>query len=108
MHPGFIRAPELLPVPRPDRVRSEQAAGTVCVWCDQPPTVDLGPRLSTGDGALHRWHPRACLDCTGREAARVYGVHVTTCGRCRQQGDCPDARALHRLSLADRRRKDFL
>ncbi|MFE4051253.1 hypothetical protein [Streptomyces sp. YIM B13518] len=104
MHPGYVRAPEMLPVPRPDRIRPEQADGHMCVWCDQEPTVDLGPRLSTHTGALHRWRPRACRPCAVREAGRVLTIHTDRCGRCRQRGDCPDARALHRLATAPRSR----
>jgi len=107
MHPDHLQAGELLAVPRPDRVRPEQADGTMCVWCDQPPTVDLGVRLSTSSGhhpgGLRRWHPRACQSCAGRYAADVLASHTTRCHACRRQ-HCPDARALYELSIASRSR----
>ena len=107
MHPDYIQAGELLAVPRPDRVRPEQAAGTMCVWCDQPPTVDLGVRLSTSSGQhpgrLRRWHPHACQACAAQHAADVYATHITRCHACRPVY-CQDARALHDLSIASRSR----
>lgn len=97
VHPGYVRAAELLPLPRRERVRPDQAEGRECVWCDQPPTIDLGPRISAHEGGLHRWRPGACRACAGREAARVLNIHVTNCQRCRA-GGCSDARALHQLA----------
>jgi hypothetical protein len=106
MHPGYIRAPELLPVPRPDRIRPEQEAGTRCVWCRRTRElpVDLGPRLSTHTGAVRRWRPRACQPCAAREAARVFTIHTDKCARCVHRDWCPDARALYDLSIASRSR----
>ncbi|MER7738907.1 hypothetical protein ABTX34_11370 [Streptomyces sp. NPDC096538] len=104
VHPGFVCAPELLPVPRPDRVHPEQAAGRACVWCGKEPTIDLGTRLSTHTGAVQSWAPRACQPCAAREAARVLAIHVTNCHRCRGRDGCPDARALRQLAADSRSR----
>ena len=102
MNPAFVSAPELLPVPRPDRIQPEQEAGTMCVWCRRTRAlpVDLGPRLSTHTGAVRRWRPRACQTCAAREAARVLTIHIDRCGRCtpRARYYCEDARALHTLA----------
>lgn len=100
VHPDFVRASEMLPVPRPDRIRPEQADGSACVWCGQPPAVDLGSRLSTHTGALHRWNPRACQACAAEQAGRVLGIHTGQCARCRQRDRCPDARALRDLATS--------
>jgi hypothetical protein len=99
VHPDFVRAPELLPVPRPDRIRPEQAAGRLCVWCgESEPTVGLGSRLTTRLGAVDTWAPRACQPCAAREAARVLAIHVTNCYRCCVRDGCADARALRQLA----------
>ncbi|MFC8987841.1 hypothetical protein [Streptomyces sp. NPDC057115] len=102
---GFVRGPELLAVPRPDRIRPEQAAGHRCVWCPGPPTVSLGTRLSTSSGPerLRRWHPRACEPCTRTQAARVLDVHLGSCRRCAPAGGfyCADARALSALAAGE-------
>ncbi|MBL3666372.1 hypothetical protein JL475_10285 [Streptomyces sp. M2CJ-2] len=108
MNEAFVRAAELLPVPRPDRVRPQQADGITCVWCGEAPTVNLGPRLSTSTGAtpgpLHRWHPRACAPCAEREAGQVLSIHTERCARCLDRDHCPDARALHQLADDSRSR----
>jgi hypothetical protein len=99
VHPDFVRAPELLPVPRPDRIRPEQAAGRLCVWCgESEPTVGLGSRLTTRLGAVDTWAPRACQPCAASEAARVLAIHVTNCYRCCVRDGCADARALRQLA----------
>ncbi|MGA5330938.1 hypothetical protein ACPCJT_20135 [Streptomyces griseoincarnatus] len=99
-----MRAPELLPVPRPDQVHPEQTAGRACVWCGSEPTVDLGTRLTTRLGTIDTWAPRACDGCAAREADRVLTIHVTNCYRCRCRDRCPDARALRELAANSRSR----
>lgn len=104
VHPDFVRAPELLPVPRPDRVHPEQAAGRACVWCAAEPTVPLGTRLTTRLGTVASWAPRACDSCASREAARVLTIHVKNCHLCRSRDRCPDARAFRELAAGSRSR----
>lgn len=96
--PDIADALVMLPVPRPDRITAEQANGLTCVWCDEPPTLHLGPRLSTHGGDLHRWTPRACQPCAARQAARVYRLHIKTCARCSHREYCSDSRALYNLA----------
>jgi hypothetical protein len=103
VHPDFVRAVELLPVPRPDRIHPEQAAGRACVWCGEgEPSVSLGARLTTRLGAVNSWAPRSCEACAVREAARVLAIHVTNCYRCCVRDGCADARALRRLAKSRR------
>ncbi|MCI3153242.1 hypothetical protein ELQ39_16030 [Streptomyces sp. GB4-14] len=105
-----MRAPELLPVPRPDRIHPEQAAGRTCVWCTAEPTISLGTRMTTRLGTVVSWAPRACHPCAAREAARVLAIHIRSCYRCCVRDGCPDARALRQLadsrSRSDIRRPD--
>jgi hypothetical protein len=100
MHPDFVNAPQMLAVPRLNTRTKAQTAGRRCVWCGGPATVRLGPRLSSRNGSLDRWEPRACVPCTRREAARVFSVHIRACARCDAALRCVDARALHELSQA--------
>ena len=104
MHPGFVRAPELLPVPRPDPIHPEQVAGRACVWCAGEPTIPLGTRLTARLGRVGSWAPTACQDCAALEAGRVHAIHVRSCYRCRAGDSCPDARALRHLAAAPRLR----
>lgn len=99
MNPAFVCATEMLPVPRAAGLAAERVAGSRCVWCGKGPAVDLGPRISPIGGTLQQWTPRACRACTGREATRVYDLHVTTCARCTHHDYCPDAHALHTLAV---------
>lgn len=99
MHPGFIDARQMLAVPRLGTIPATRVTGGLCVWCGAKATVPLGPRLSSQDGALHRWNPRSCGPCTRREAARVYQLHIRSCSRCAPLLYCVDARALHELSI---------
>ncbi|MCT9078800.1 hypothetical protein [Streptomyces fulvoviolaceus] len=94
MHPDFVKPAEMLPVPKTAGLASDQISGTVCVWCEKAPEVALGPRVSVIGDILCRWWPRACKPCAGREAARVHGIHITTCARCTHREYCPDSRAL--------------
>lgn len=102
MHPDFVRAPELLPVPRPDRIHPEQAAGRACVWCAHEATISLGTRLTTRLGSVDTWAPRACHGCAAREAGRVLAIHIANCYRCRSRDRCLDAQALRRLAAGGR------
>lgn len=97
MHTGFVNATEMLPMPRATGLPIDRIEGERCVWCGHPPSVDLGPRLSTLDGSLHPWHPKGCAACTRREAQRVYRIHISNCARCDRSHYCQDARALHAL-----------
>jgi hypothetical protein len=106
MHPGFVRAVELLPVPRPDHIHPDQAAGSACVWCGKEPTVGLGSRLTTRLGTVNAWAPRACQPCAASEAARVLAIHVTSCYRCCCRDRCADARALRQLADSRSRPED--
>ena len=99
MNPGFVNAPEMLPVPKAAGLATERVEGKRCVWCGAAATVELGPRLSVVDAALQRWEPRACRSCARREASRVYDIHIRTCARCSHGEYCPDARALYTLAL---------
>jgi hypothetical protein len=101
MHPGFVNATEMLPVPRAAGLTRDQVEGKVCVWCGGSPDdhIDLGPRISVVRGKLQRWFPRACQACTGRNAIRVYRLHIGTCARCSHRDYCPDSAALHALAL---------
>lgn len=95
-------AAEMLPMPKAADLAPAQMDGTVCVWCARTPDgggIVLGPRISAIAGALQRWFPRACRACAGREAARVYQLHIKTCARCSHQDYCPDSQALHELAL---------
>lgn len=98
MNAGFVCAAEMLPVPRVAGLPAEQIAGKCCVWCGDPASMDLGARISPLGGTLQRWEPRACRSCAGREAERVYGLHITTCARCSHRDYCPDREALVRLA----------
>ncbi len=104
VHPGYVRAPELLPVPRPDRIHPEQAAGRACVWCTAEPTIGLGTRMTTRLGKVDTWAPRACDGCAARQAARVLTIHVKNCYRCRERDGCLDARALRQLATSSHSR----
>ncbi|MER6955016.1 hypothetical protein [Streptomyces sp. NPDC000618] len=99
MNPGYVRPAEMLPVPRAAGLASERIEGKRCVWCGGADTAEQGPRLSVIGGTLKRWEPRACRSCTGREAGRVYDVHITACARCIHRDYCPDSKALYALAL---------
>ncbi len=99
MHPGFVRAAELLPTPKAAGLPAERLAGTRCVWCGGAATDALSARLSVVKGELVRWKPRSCLPCLRREAKRVYGIHITVCARCTHRDYCPDNKALYPLAL---------
>lgn len=98
MNPGFVVAVEMLPMPKAAVLSEAQFGGKQCPWCGGFPEISLGVRLSVASGALLRWKPRACRDCTRKEAARVHGLHVRTCARCTAMVQCQDARALHALA----------
>lgn len=98
MNPGFVVAVEMLPIPKAVSFSEDQLAGRCCLWCGGHPEIALGVRLSVACGALLRWKPRACQECTRKEAARVYALHVRTCARCTPMVRCQDARALHDLA----------
>ncbi|WP_406157008.1 hypothetical protein [Streptomyces canus] len=98
MNPGFVVAVEMLPMPKAARLSEAQLGGRHCPWCAGPPKVSLGARLSVAGGGLLRWKPRACEECTQKEAGRVYNLHIRTCARCTPLVRCADARALHALS----------
>jgi hypothetical protein len=99
VNPGFVNAPEMLPVPKAAGLAPERVEGKRCVWCGSAASVELGPRLSVVDGALKRWEPRACRSCARREAGRVYDIHITTCARCTHRDYCPDSQGLYTLAL---------
>lgn len=95
-------AVEMLPLPMAAGLASAQIDGTTCVWCGRTPDgggIKLGPRIRRTAEGLVRWHPRACRACAGRQAARVYKIHVTTCPRCTHRDYCPDSQALYALAL---------
>ena len=98
MNPDDANAGEMLRVPTAAGLDDERVAGRRCVWCGGLPTMVLGPRLSVLEGMLRRWEPRACCSCAGREAGRVYDLHIATCARCTHREYCPDARALYALA----------
>jgi hypothetical protein len=100
MTPDFADPHAMLAVPRHAALTAAQTSGAACVWCSDPAPVALGPRLSTHEGTLRRWEPRACHPCTRREADRVHRLHTRTCPRCRSHEYCPEAKALHTLSQA--------
>lgn len=102
MTTGYACAAEMLAMPKTTGLAPEQMDGTVCVWCARTPDgggIVLGPRISVIAGSLRRWLPRACRPCAGREAARVYGIHIGTCARCSHGDFCPDSQALRALAL---------
>jgi hypothetical protein len=99
VHPGFVDGIEMLPMPRAADLPYEQIEGDRCVWCGSRPETELGPRISVIDGALFRWHPRACRECVREQAAKVYDTHIRTCAYCTPTCYCIDARALYRLAL---------
>lgn len=99
MHPGFVRAPELLPTPMAADLPAERLAGTRCVWCGGAATDALNARLSVVKGELLRWEPRSCLPCLRREAERVYNIHIKSCARCTHRDYCPDSKALYELGM---------
>lgn len=95
-------AVELLPMPRTHTLSAEQIDGAACVWCAKKVSDTgrkLGTRIRVAEGTVKRWRPRACRPCIGAQAARVYRLHVRTCGRCSHRDYCPDSQALHRLAL---------
>lgn len=102
MNTDFAGGVEMLPVPKAADLEPPRVDGTCCVWCGRLPTVGLGPRISPVGGTLTRWTPRGCGPCVGREAARVYGLHVRACPRCSHGEYCPDSRALHKLAADSR------
>lgn len=99
MHPGFIDAPGMLPVPKRISPTPEQAAGHCCVWCGGAADVDLGTRLRITDEGLDRWSPRACTPCVHGEAEKAHAIHRATCARCTKWEHCHDSRALLALAL---------
>lgn len=99
MNPAFVSAAEMLRAPTAAGLPPQRIKGTLCVWCGQEPSMDLGPRLSVIKGTLQRWHPRSCRPCARSEAARVHGIHRQTCPRCSHGEPCPDGRALYDLAV---------
>ncbi|GGW81294.1 hypothetical protein [Streptomyces galilaeus] len=99
MHPGFVRAPELLPTPKAADLPAERLAGTRCVWCGGAATDALSARVSVVKGELLRWEPSSCRRCLRREAKRVYNIHIGVCARCTHRDYCPDSRALYELGF---------
>jgi hypothetical protein len=97
VHPGFVNAVEMLPMPRAVGLPIERIEGERCVWCGGAAAFNLGPRLSTLDGTLHSWRPKGCSACTRQEGRRVFQLHIRNCARCCRTQYCPDARALHAL-----------
>ena len=98
----FASAAEMLPTPKVADLTDAQIDGSVCVWCERTPDgggIKLGPRIRPTARSVERWFPRACRACAGREAARVYKIHVTTCARCGHRDYCPDSQALYALAL---------
>ncbi|MDQ1037288.1 hypothetical protein QFZ75_003704 [Streptomyces sp. V3I8] len=100
MHPGFVDAAGMLPVPKIHTRREDQREGRACVWCGhrQATLAPLGPRLSADHGLLTRWTPQACSVCIHLHANRVLQIHVGICQECTRMTYCPDARALHALA----------
>ncbi|GGR61547.1 hypothetical protein GCM10010251_93030 [Streptomyces aurantiogriseus] len=97
-----MSALEMLAMPKTHTLTKRQMEGTVCVWCKEnldDTCLRLGPRIRVADGGIQRWLPRACRPCTGKEAARVYRIHIRACARCSHRDYCPDSRALHKLAL---------
>jgi hypothetical protein len=99
VHPDFADPIAMLPMPRAADLPYEQIEGERCVWCGGKPKVDLGPRISVINGALLRWHPRACRECVREEAGKVHETHIRTCAYCTPACYCMDARALYQLTL---------
>jgi hypothetical protein len=99
VHPDYVSAVSMLPVPKAAGMPAERVEGKRCVWCGGPASIELGPRLSVIDGTLKRWEPRSCRSCARREAGRVYDVHITRCARCSHGDYCPDSHALYTLAL---------
>lgn len=100
MHPDFVNAVELLPMPAGAQHDLAKFEGTACAWCSVKPSLvlKLGPRVSPVQGKLERWHPIGCRPCVRLEAARVYAIHVRSCARCSHRDYCLDSRALLRLA----------
>lgn len=100
MHPGFLDAAVMLPVPLIHSRREDQRAGKACVWCGhrRAALMPLGPRVSADHGLLTRWEPKACAACMHLQANRVLRIHVRVCARCPRLGYCEDAGALHALA----------
>ncbi|MGW1532350.1 hypothetical protein [Streptomyces aureus] len=102
MHPDFVNAVEMLPMPRVRSLTPEQIEGAACPWCaihvDGDAGLRLGPRIGVTGSGIARWFPRACRPCVGKAAARVYRLHVRTCARCSHRDYCPDSKALHALA----------
>lgn len=103
MHPDFVTAVELLPMPKLRGLTPEQVEGGACPWCgtrvQQGTGMSLGPRIGVTVGGIQRWIPRACRPCVGSQAARVHRLHIRTCASCSHRDYCADSRALHRLAL---------
>lgn len=99
MHPDFVKATEMLPMPRLRDLSEAQVQGKQCVWCAGLSTFDLGSRLSTLNGGLHPWRPRGCAACTRSEARRVFRNHIRSCARCNPTRYCVDAQALYALGF---------
>ena len=103
MHPEFVGAVEMLPMPKLRTLTPEQIEGGACPWCGERlpdgTGMRLGPRIGVAGGGVERWFPRACRPCVGKTAARVHRLHTGACARCSHGEHCPDGRALHRLAL---------
>lgn len=99
MHPDFVSAVEMLPMPADARYDLSRFEGAACAWCGcrPSPVVKLGTRTSVVHGKLEVWHPVGCRRCVRLEAVRVYEVHVRACARCSHGEYCPDSLALHKL-----------
>jgi len=103
VHPDFVVATEMLPVPKTADLTTRQINGGRCVWCGVTAKVRLGPRLAVVDGELLRWHPSGCRRCARREAGTAYDEHIRNCARCTRLSHsrllhCDDAQALHELA----------
>lgn len=99
MHPDFVSAVEMLPMPAGAQHDLAKFEGLACAWCSAKPSpaLKLGPRVSPVHGKLERWHPVGCRRCVRLEAVRVYGTHIRSCARCSHGEYCLDSRALHSL-----------
>lgn len=104
--PSTTSVVTVLPVPRQSGLEPEQVRGASCVWCRKQlaaDAIDLGRRHGSYAGVYGPWYPRACDDCTQREARRVLALHTTACARCAPPIPryCPDGTELRALAMGD-------
>lgn len=95
---------DVLELPSPDDLTSEQVRGADCVWCTARLTgetaVDLGEHLDDG---VH-WFPRACREDAADRAHRGLFTHAPMCEQCTDEpGGCDISRWLYRLVRENRR-----